>query len=87
MTCLPPGGFTDSQTARRTSRTGLRQKRRECAVNALPDARARLNYIAELTGKAADKVLGAVEASQKLNEDMSARATELDRQWDQVVQP
>jgi chemotaxis protein CheZ len=56
----------------------------ETAVNALPDARARLNYIAELTGKAADKVLGAVEASQKLNDDMAARAAELDRQWDRL---
>jgi chemotaxis protein CheZ len=34
----------------------------ENAVNALPDARARLNYIADLTGKAAEKVLAAVEA-------------------------
>ncbi|BET25544.1 chemotaxis phosphatase CheZ [Limnobacter thiooxidans] len=56
----------------------------ESAVNSLPDARARLNYIAELTGKAADKVLGAVEASQKLNDDMAARAAELDRQWDRL---
>lgn len=56
----------------------------ENAVNSLPDARARLNYIAELTGKAADKVLGAVEASQRLNDDMAARAAELDRQWDRL---
>lgn len=56
----------------------------ENAVNALPDARARLNYIADLTGKAAEKVLAAVEASQKLNDDVSARAAELDRQWDRL---
>jgi chemotaxis protein CheZ len=56
----------------------------EHAVNALPDARARLNYIADLTGKAAEKVLAAVEASQKLNDDVSARAAELDRQWDRL---
>jgi len=56
----------------------------ENAVNALPDARARLNYIADLTGKAAEKVLAAVEASQKLNDDVSARAAELDKQWDRL---
>jgi len=56
----------------------------ENAVNALPDARARLNYIADLTGKAAEKVLGAVEASQKLNDDVSARAAALDKQWDRL---
>ena len=56
----------------------------EQAVNALPDARARLNYIADLTGKAAEKVLAAVEASQKLNDDVSARAAELDKQWDRL---
>ena len=56
----------------------------EHAVNALPDARARLNYIADLTGKAAEKVLAAVESSQKLNDDLSARAAELDKQWDRL---
>ena len=56
----------------------------EQAVNALPDARARLSYIADLTGKAAEKVLSAVEESQKLNDDMSARAAELDKQWDRL---
>jgi chemotaxis protein CheZ len=56
----------------------------ENAVNALPDARARLNYIADLTGKAAEKVLGAVEASQKLNDEVSARAAALDKQWDRL---
>lgn len=56
----------------------------EHAVNALPDARARLSYIADLTGKAAEKVLAAVEASQKLNDEMSERAAQLDAQWDRL---
>ncbi len=56
----------------------------EQAVNALPDARARLNYIAELTGKAAEKVLAAVEESQKLNHNVAVRAAELDRQWERL---
>jgi chemotaxis protein CheZ len=56
----------------------------ENAVNTLPDARARLSYIADLTGKAAEKVLAAVESSQKLNDEMLARAAELDLQWDRL---
>jgi len=56
----------------------------ENAVNSLPDARARLNYIADLTGKAADKVLGAVEASQRLNDDTVAQANALASQWDRL---
>ncbi|MCR2746421.1 protein phosphatase CheZ [Limnobacter parvus] len=56
----------------------------EQAVNALPDARARLNYIADLTGKAAEKVLSAVEESQKLNDRMAERAAHLDAQWDRL---
>lgn len=56
----------------------------EQAVNALPDARARLNYIADLTGKAAEKVLSAVEESQKLNDGMVERAARLDAQWDRL---
>lgn len=72
----------------RTLHNALRElgydKSVEHAVNALPDARARLNYIADLTGKAAEKVLAAVEASQKLNDDVSARAAALDKQWDRL---
>lgn len=56
----------------------------EQAVNALPDARARLNYIADLTGKAAEKVLSAVEESQKLNDSVAERAARLDAQWDRL---
>ncbi|WP_370264491.1 protein phosphatase CheZ [Limnobacter sp.] len=56
----------------------------EDAVSALPDARARLNYIADLTGKAAEKVLSTVESSQKLNDEIAARAQALDAQWDRL---
>jgi chemotaxis protein CheZ len=56
----------------------------ENAVNTLPDARARLEYIADLTGKAAEKVLAAVESTQKINDELSSRASELDAQWDRL---
>lgn len=53
----------------------------ENAVNSLPDARARLSYIADLTGKAADKVLAAVEQSQRTNDALAEKARMLDEQW------
>lgn len=47
----------------------------ENAVGALPDARARLDYIATLTGKAAERVLDAAEsavATQKIGQEEGA---------------
>jgi len=50
----------------------------EGAVGALPDARARLAYIANLTGQAAEKVLAAVEVAQGVQDRMYARSKLLD---------
>jgi len=41
------------------------------AVNSLPDARTRLDYIARLTGDAADKVLNTVDILQQDHEQMA----------------
>jgi len=46
----------------------------ECAVGALPDARARLSYIADLTGKAADRVLSAVDEGMAAEEELGNQA-------------
>ncbi|WP_085316812.1 protein phosphatase CheZ [Derxia lacustris] len=46
----------------------------ESAVGALPDARARLSYIADLTGKAADRVLSAVDEGMAAEEQLGADA-------------
>ena len=56
----------------------------EAAVGALPDARARLNYIAKLTEDAANKVLGSVETVQTINDELAAKAKELDEKWDKL---
>jgi len=56
----------------------------ESAVNSLPDARARLNYIASLTGKAAEKVLSSVETCQVINDTMSDKARALDDKWQKL---
>jgi len=44
------------------------------AVNSLPDARTRLDYIARLTGDAADKVLNTVDILQHDHEQMAEAA-------------
>jgi len=56
----------------------------ESAVNSLPDARARLNYIASLTGQAAEKVLASVETCQIINDGLQGKAKTLEAQWDKL---
>lgn len=54
------------------------------AVEALPDARSRLNYIADLTGKAAEKVLGAVERGKAQQQALREDAGRLAADWDRL---
>ncbi len=49
-------------------------KQIEEAVSSLPDARTRLDYIARLTGDAADRVLNAVDALQQEQEQLDQAA-------------
>ena len=53
----------------------------ERAADALPDARDRLDYIASLTGRAADRALGRVEATQPLLEELASDAQALHTRW------
>jgi chemotaxis protein CheZ len=56
----------------------------EEAVGALPDARDRLTYIADLTGKAAERSLGAVEQGQQYQSALEEKAKHLSAQWERV---
>ena len=56
----------------------------EQAVGALPDARARLDYIAEVTGKSADKVLTAAENGRSVQEALGADAGSLIDVWNRA---
>lgn len=56
----------------------------ESAVNSLPDARDRLSYIADLTGKAAERALSAVEKGQQYQSELTTQAERLAGQWDQA---
>lgn len=55
------------------------------AVQSLPDAQARLAYIATLTGRAAERALNAVEQGKLVQDRVSSDATRLSAQWEQMV--
>ncbi len=54
------------------------------AVNALPDARARLTYIANLTGQAAEKALTMAEEGVGIQQQMEGEASALAKGWDDL---
>ncbi|HZP86376.1 MAG TPA: protein phosphatase CheZ [Burkholderiales bacterium] len=56
-------------------------KKIEQATQQLPDARERLAHIANLTWLAAERVLGAVEESQSLQQELHQEATSLLERW------
>jgi chemotaxis protein CheZ len=51
----------------------------QVAANGLPDARSRLNYIAEKTASAADKVLNSVDAAKADHAHIAAASRDLAR--------
>ena len=56
----------------------------ENTVNALPDAKDRLAYIANLTEQAAYKVLNATDVANPLQDEMEEGAALLDAKWDKL---
>ncbi len=69
----------------RTLRTSLRElglhNEIEKAAQAIPDARMRLNYVAEMTEQAAEKALNAVDRAQPLQDEIQSKADTIKRQW------
>src|SRR5690606_2564275 len=53
----------------------------EEAAQAIPDARDRLRYVANMTEQAANRVLNATEAAQPVQERLAASAKALDGRW------
>jgi len=51
------------------------------AADAIPDARDRLDYVAQMTEQAANRVLNAAEETQPLQEEMQRQALDLDQRW------
>lgn len=52
------------------------------AAHAIPDARQRLSYIAEMTEQAASKVLNATDIAKPLQDKLQAGAESLRARWD-----
>ncbi len=50
----------------------------------IPDARQRLNYIVEMTDKAASRVLNATDIAKPLQDELLARASALEQRWDKM---
>lgn len=59
---------------------GLDQAIKE-AAHAIPDARDRLHYVAQMTERAANRVLNAAERIQPRQSGLQADAGELDARW------
>lgn len=57
----------------------------EEAARAIPDTRERLDYVANLTGQAAEKVLNLTEASMPVQNKISAEAAFLSQRWQALV--
>jgi chemotaxis protein CheZ len=53
-------------------------KKIEASLGSLPDARSRLDFIARLTGEAAEKVLNTVDAAQARQADLVQQADRID---------
>jgi len=53
------------------------------AAQAIPDARDRLRYVAQMTEQAANRVLNAVDAAQPVQEDLARNAKQLDSRWNE----
>ena len=56
----------------------------DAVVDQLPDARARLAYIANLTGQAAEKALSKAEAGAAIQQRIDADARALSAKWDDL---
>lgn len=95
---LLPGQETDNGEAlfqrlgqvTRMLRESLRelglQKEIERAAEAVPDARARLGYVASMTEQAADKVLNAVDRAQPMQDRIDEGAQHLQARWEEWMQ-
>ncbi len=86
-----PDRTTDRILARigqltKTLRDSMRElgldKHVELAAEAVPDARDRLKYVADMTEQAAERVLTAIDIAKPLQEQLQTDAAELDVRWE-----
>jgi len=53
------------------------------AAQAIPDARDRLNYVAAMTERAAERALNAIDVAQPIQDRMAQQARQLNGRWDE----
>jgi len=53
------------------------------AAQAIPDARERLNYVAAMTERAAERALNAIDVAQPIQDQMARQAKKLNVRWDE----
>lgn len=61
---------------------GYAQGLEKAAQQVIPDARERLNYIAQMTEQAASKVLNAADIAKPVQDQMISRSSALSGRWD-----
>lgn len=70
----------------RQMREGLRElgldKGIAKAAEVIPDARDRLSYVAQMTERAAERALNAIDVAQPIQENLSKQANGLTQRWD-----
>lgn len=52
------------------------------AAQAIPDARDRLGYIAQMTERAAERALNAIDVAQPIQDGLASQAKALTKRWD-----
>ncbi|MFC6282275.1 MULTISPECIES: protein phosphatase CheZ [Polaromonas] len=52
------------------------------AAEAIPNARDRLSYVAQMTERAAERALNAVDVAQPIQDQLSRQASGLSQRWD-----
>ena len=52
------------------------------AAKAIPDARDRLGYIAQMTERAAERALNAIDVAQPIQDGLASQARALSERWD-----
>lgn len=69
----------------RQLREGLRElgldKHVAMAAEAIPDARDRLRYVANMTERAAERALNAIDIAQPMQEELATGARNLNQRW------
>ncbi len=56
----------------------------DAAHKAIPDARQRLTYIAQMTEQAASKVLNAADIAKPVQDELMARSEAMSKRWDKM---